>query len=62
MSFIPAIKQNPTVNQYAINTSHLVLPTNVGQPQIGIVPKYNLNINRILPIYPAITYRRRIIY
>ena len=62
LTFIPAIKQNPIVNQYAINTSQLVMPTNVGQPQIGIVPKYNLNINRILPIYPAITYRRRIIY
>lgn len=62
LAFIPAIKQNPIVNQYAINTSQLVMPINIGQPQIGIMPKYNININKILPIYPTITYSRKKIY
>ena len=60
VTFISPIKHNPLANQYIINTNRVAMPVNVIQPQNRIVPKYNLNINNIVPIYPPpLTYRRR---
>lgn len=60
LTFISPIKHNPLANPYIINTNPVLMPVNIVQPQNRIVPKYNLNINKILPIYPpTITYHRR---
>ena len=60
VTFISPIKHNPLANQYIVNTNPVAMPVNIVQPQNRIVPKYNLNINKIVPIYPpTITYRRR---
>ena len=60
-SYIPSINRPFIVQKYNLGNNYLI---NVKQPQlqqIGI-PKYNLMTKRITPLYPTITYRRRIIY
>lgn len=60
LSFNSSIKHNPFGNQYIVNTNPVAMPVNIVQPQNTMAPKYNLNINKIVPIYPpTITYHRR---
>lgn len=61
-SFVPTIKSNPIMKRYIINTNQVMNPINIAQLQKTIMPTNNVNINRIIPIYPTITYRRSKIF
>ncbi len=61
-SFFPTIKSNPIMKRYIINTNQVMNPINIAQLQKTIMPTNNVNINRIIPIYPTITYRRSKIF
>jgi len=61
ISFIPAINPPFIVQKYNAGNNH-VMGINPHRPRQISIPKYTLIERKISPIYPTITYRRRIIY
>lgn len=61
-SFIPTINRPFIVKNYNINGNNYVMPNQPPRLQQIAIPKITLMTNKISPIYPTITYRRRIIY
>ena len=59
-SFIPSINR-PFIVKNNIGNNYLMT---IKQPQVQqiAIPKYTLMTKKISPLYPTITYRRRIIY
>ena len=52
---IPPVRNQNFINNYPLKKNAFIIQN---QPQISIVPKFNININQRIPIYPTITYRR----
>ena len=61
VSFIPTINR-PFIAKKPNVGNNYVIGMNPPQPQQISIPKYTLITKQISPIYPTISYRRRIIY
>ena len=61
-SFIPTINRPFIVKNYNINGNNYVIPNQPPRLQQIEIPKITLMTEKISPLYPTITYRRRIIY
>ena len=58
LTIIPPIRNQNFINSYPLKKNVFIVQNQQKQPQISIVPKFNININQRIPLYPTITYRR----